>query len=257
MPSTNFQMSNFDEACKALNGQIRKQEKFFRESQTAWEELTADLIHEVGIDASQIIPEFQTALGHIKKGINVQTAYQRQIESNREKLVQVDGKINNLNEDELEQLKREVDQHFNNDKEIHESRTKSVADHWDSAQFMGDYHEAKKYCAKVFERNAANDADEDDDMEMDMEGATAVPDKCPLTQKPYETPVPILACLRTCIFEKLAIKDYVLQKLGASGGQPIRCPNPGCQTLIDSVAMIHEGHMMSSMIKSYIKKQKK
>ena len=73
-----------------------------------------------------------------------------------------------------------------------------------------------------------------------MEAAIAVPDKCPLTQKPFETPVPIPACSRTCIFEKLAIKDYILQQLRRSGGQPIRCPNPGCQTFIHGIEMINE-----------------
>jgi len=253
----NIQFDNFQIPIADLAKQIRKQEKFFHDQKRLWEELTEDLILEVGVDVGQVIPEFQSALGHIQKGINVQHAYHAKLQANKAVLEDIDGEIANKNEEELEEMKRQVDAEFSKEEKIHEERTKGIEEHWDKNSFMSGWQQAKNYCDRVFNKSSNQDAD--DDMEVDMEGAAKIPDRCPLTQKPYETPVPITACTRTCIFEKLAIKEYVTQKMNAARDQGrdigCRCPNPGCQTFITNLGMIDDSRMMSAMLKTHIKNQ--
>merc|ERR1712168_545134 len=82
MPSNDyFQIENYSSMIKDIEKQITTQQREFNESLNNWGKLVNDLVQDVGVDISQITPEFEQALCHMQKGINVQTAYKNKIKS--------------------------------------------------------------------------------------------------------------------------------------------------------------------------------
>ena len=62
---------------------------------------------------------------------------------------------------------------------------------------------------------------------MEDDGPRKIPNKCPLSQKPFEMPVAIVDHTHTCVFEKAMIISYISAALSRNQIE-VKCPNPGC-----------------------------
>merc|ERR1712226_12833 len=88
-----FQLQNYKDMVDDTQKQLRSQKNEFESFQKTWGDLAGELLMEVEIDIDQIAPEFRAALGHMQKGINVQEAYHKKLQTDCNKVTQVSNEI--------------------------------------------------------------------------------------------------------------------------------------------------------------------
>ena len=217
------------------------------------------LVTLIGIDIDQITPEFENALGHMQKSINVQESYRAKLHSDLVKITEVGEEMNTGGTSEegysemLKSKKQELTNFFSNRGNIEQQRNMSAQDLAGNFSFMPKYKSAKQFCDKAFGKSTAENEENDDDMQVES-NAQAIQNKCPLTQKEFVTPVCVPEKCKKCIFEKLAILDYVQNKAGgAANHRNVRCPTPGCATVITKDSDIETSDIFSIMLLKYLK----
>lgn len=252
-----FQIQNYQSIVNDTEKQLNAQKAELESFRKQWEVLAMDLVLDIGIDIDQITPEFENALGHMQKSINVQEAYRAKLHSDVVKVTEVGEAIDKSGTPEegydemLKSKKQELTNFFSNRGNIEQQRNVSVQDLAGNFSFMGKYKGAKTFCDKAFGKITAEEKDDDD---MQVEGdAQAIQNKCPLTQKEFVTPVCVPEKCKKCIFEKLAICDYVQNRGGDKNHRNVRCPTPGCATVITKDSDIETSEIFSIMLLKYLK----
>lgn len=258
-----FQLQNYKDMVDDTQKQLRNQQTEFESFQDTWQNLAVELLIEVGIEIDQITPEFDAALGHMQKGINVQDAYHKKLQSDFNKVTQVSKEIQEKQADDesydsfLNEKRQELTDCFAERGDIDRQRNLPVKDHSvGKHSIIETFQRAKSFCEQAF--NGGDNANDDDD-DMQVEGdIQTVKNKCPLTQKQFVTPVCVPDKCKKCVFEKLAIIDYVKNKVGGNAThRNVRCPTPGCPTVITKDSDIETSEIFTQMLIKYFKNSAK
>jgi hypothetical protein len=253
-----FQIQNYQSIVTDTEKQLHAQRAELESFRKQWEVLAMDLVLDIGIDIDQITPEFENTLGHMQKAINVQDSYRAKLHADLVKVTEVGKAIEQSGNPEeghdemLKSKKQELTNFFSNRGNIEQQRNVSVQDLAGNFSFMGKYKSAKKFCDKAFGKSGENAEEGDDDMQVES-NVQAIQNKCPLTQKEFVTPVCVPEKCKKCVFEKLAICDYVQSKGGNADHRNVRCPTPGCATVITKDSDIETSQIFSIMLLKYLK----
>jgi len=253
-----FQLQNYENMVNDTEKQLRNQKTEFESFQDTWQNLAVELLTEVGIEIDQITPEFDAALGQMQKGINVQKAYHNKLKSDFNKVTQVSKEIQEKQADDanydsfMNEKRQELNDFFAGRGDIDIQRNLPVKDHFvGKNSIIETFQRAKSFCEQAFNNNV----DENDDDDMQVEGdVQTVKNKCPLTQKQFVTPVCVPGKCKKCVFEKLAIIDYVKGKGGDATHRNVRCPTPGCPTVITQDSDIETSEIFTQMLIKYFNK---
>ena len=266
MPTSDFfQSENYKAMIQDSEKQIRQQKAEIEEFKNQFKSLANELLFEIDIGLEQITPEFDHALAHKQKSLKIQEAYHSKLLANLNKLNQVGEEIDyhqqqqqpgeeSNHEKLIEDKRKELSDYFNNRGEIDREKSKNIQEYikmLEKDNFMNKHKLAIKFCEQAF-KGVSMDDDGDDDMQVESNTQT-VKNKCPLTQKEFVTPVCIPTKCKKCVFEKLAILDYVQSKPGDANHRNVRCPTPGCPTKITKDSDIETDEVFTRMLLKYLK----